>query len=164
MHVRLARHEDVESIRSVGLRTWPSTYAFAGEEYIAHGLRTWWSLEALHRSLETTTCLVAEHGGELVGLGNIDLRGETPIIWKLYVVPEAQGSGVGSALMDGLLACVRAGPTSVRLEYLAGNDRAARFYAAKQFNEVGRDPSENSGWPELVWVQRDLQVAGPDDC
>lgn len=67
MQVRHARQDDVTAIQSVGRRTWPSTYTFAGEEYIANGLNTWWSLEALERSLETTICLVAEDSGELLG-------------------------------------------------------------------------------------------------
>ncbi len=162
MQVRLARGDDVSAIQSVGRKTWPTTYAFAGEDYIANGLTTWWSVEALERSLEATTCLVADDGDQLVGMGNIDLRGEVPVIWKLYVVPESQGLGVGSALMAGLIARVPSGTSSVRLEYLAGNERAARFYAAKQFNELRREPAERPGWPELVWVERRLEMAAPD--
>jgi hypothetical protein len=30
--------------------------------------------------------LVAVGGGEVVGVGNIDVRGDVPVIWKLYVL------------------------------------------------------------------------------
>ena len=152
MKIRKARLDDVEAIISVGQRTWPTTYTFAGPEYIAKGLETWWSTEAIRRSLESTTVLVAEEDGSVTGTGNIDLRGEAPIIWKLYVVPEAQGTGVGSALIRELFGY--AGRRPVRLEYTDGNAPAAGFYAAHGFVEIRREANENPGWPEAVWVER----------
>ena len=76
--IRRAVPGDVDGIVTVGRRTWPSTYAFAGAGYVANGLAMWWSPEAVQRSLETTTVLVAEDGAAIVGTGNIDLRPETP--------------------------------------------------------------------------------------
>lgn len=69
--------------------------------------------------------LVAVDGGQVVGIGNADLRGAVPIIWKLYVLPQVQGSGVGSALLTALLNRDPAGTGSLQLEYLDGNERAA---------------------------------------
>ena len=97
-------------------------------------------------------------GDQVVGVGNIDLRGDVPIIWKLYVLPSAQASGVGSALLAALLTCVPAGTEAVRLEYLDGNERAAAFYAAKGFTELRREPGEQPGWPDTVWVERRCQT------
>jgi len=152
LEIRDALPADVPEIVSVGRRTWPATYDFAGAEYIAHGLATWWSPEAVERSLVNTTVQVADRGGEIVGTGNIDLRGEAAIIWKLYVVPEAQGSGAGSALIKSLIGY--AGGRPVRLEYLDGNTRAARFYAAHGFAEIFREPSDHEGWPATIWMER----------
>ncbi|MFD1364069.1 GNAT family N-acetyltransferase [Actinoplanes sichuanensis] len=152
MRIREAGPDDVEAIISVGQRTWPTTYRFAGPEYIAEGLETWWSPEAIRRSLENTTVLVAEQDGAVVGSGNIDLRGEAAIIWKLYVVPEAQGTGIGSALITEL--CGYADGRPVRLEYTDGNTPAAGFYAAHGFVEIRREANERPGWPEAVWVER----------
>jgi hypothetical protein len=86
--IRRADQGDVEAIVSVGRKTWPMTYKFAGAEFVADGLATWWSAEAIRRSSETTTVLVAENGEAIVGTANIDLRPEIPVIWKLYVMPE----------------------------------------------------------------------------
>lgn len=160
VEVRSAVADDVAAIQDVGRKTWPATYSFAGDDYIASGLATWWSTQALLRSLDDTTVLVATNGGQVVGLGNIDLRGAVPTIWKLYVLPQAQGSGVGSALLKALLNRIPAGTGSVQLEYVDGNERAAAFYTAKGFTELRREPGERPGWPETVWVER--QVApGP---
>lgn len=152
--VRPAVAGDVAAIQEIGRETWPATYSFAGDDYIANGLATWWSSEALLRSLDDTTVLVAVDNSQLVGVGNVDVRGAVPVIWKLYVLPQVQGSGVGSALLTALLNHVPAGTESVQLEYLDGNERAAAFYAAKGFTEVRREPGERPGWPAAVWVQR----------
>jgi GNAT superfamily N-acetyltransferase len=145
---------DVAAIREVGLATWPATYSFAGDAYIEDGLATWWSTDTLLQSVADTTVLVAVDDGVVVGVGNIDLRGDVPIIWKLYVLPDVQGSGAGSALLAALLGCVPAETESVRLEYAAGNERAAAFYAAKGFTELRREPGEQAGWPDTVWMER----------
>jgi GNAT superfamily N-acetyltransferase len=152
MDIRVATPDDVPGIITVGTRTWPTTYDFAGTDYIAHGLATWWSPEAVTRSLHTTTVLVADDHGTLTGTGNIDLRGPVPTIWKLYVLPEAQGAGTGAALLKALLAY--AGDRPVQLEYTDGNLRAARFYAAHGFRETHRTPPTTPGWPDTVWLQR----------
>ena len=140
--------------RRLVTRRGPPTYSFAGDDYVANGLATWWSTEALLRSLEATTVMVAVNGDGIVGVGNIDLLGDVPIIWKLYVLPEAQGSGAGSALLAALLDRAPTGAKSVRLEYLDGNEKAAAFYAARGFTELRREPGERPGWPETVWVER----------
>ena len=150
--IRRPTRGDVEAIISVGRRTWPATYEFAGADYVTDGLATWWSVEAIGRSLETTTVLVADSGKAIVGTGNVDLRPEIPVIWKLYVAPEAQGEGVGAALITELVGV--ADGLAVRLEYTDGNARAARFYAAHGFVEVGREANDQPGWPDAVWLER----------
>lgn len=151
VEIRDATEDDIDAIIGIGHRTWPSAYGFAGDEYVRSGLATWWSTAAIERSLRDTTVLVAAEGPELVGIGNIDLRGDVPIIWKLYVVPESQGTGAGKALMAALLG--RAPGRPVRLEYVDGNDRAARFYERRGFTELRREPGEREGWPETVWME-----------
>jgi GNAT superfamily N-acetyltransferase len=152
MQIRGARLDDVDAIVEIGSRAWPQTYAFAGADFIADGLARWWSRAAIERSLHDTTVLVADAGDRLIGVGNIDLRGAVPIIWKLYVVPEAQGTGAGTALMAELLAAAPGRP--VRLEYTDGNHRAATFYSARGFTELRREPDEHPGWPDTVWMER----------
>jgi GNAT superfamily N-acetyltransferase len=153
VEIRPAVADDVSAIQEVGLGTWPATYSFAGDEYVANGLATWWSREALLRSMADTTMLVAVDGDELVGVGNVDLRGDVPIIRKLYVLPRVQGWGVGSVLLAALLDRIRATSASVRLEYVDGNAPAAAFYTRKGFTELHREPGERSGWPDMVWME-----------
>ena len=152
MEIRRAAPADVAAIVAIGHETWPATYGFAGPDYVEYGLATWWTTEATARSLETTTVLVAAEGDDLLGVGNIDLRGEVPVIWKLYVRPAAQGGGAGSALLTALVGEAAGRP--VRLSHLAGNDRAARFYARHGFAQHHHEPAERPGWPAQVWLER----------
>ncbi|HWS34831.1 MAG TPA: GNAT family N-acetyltransferase [Actinoplanes sp.] len=152
MEIREATVADITGIVDIGRATWPETYRFAGPDYIAHGLATWWSPEAVARSLGTTTVLVATGDDGLIATGNIDLRGEVPIIWKLYVRPGAQSAGVGSALIRALLALAPDRP--VRLEHLDGNVRAACFYAGHGFTLLHRRPAGQPGWPDSIWLER----------
>ncbi len=155
LEIRTASEDDVAAIRSVGELTWPATYSFAGDDYVSHGLATWWSDEAIRRSLVTTATLVAVLDGQVVGVGNLDLHRDPPTIWKLYVVPAAQGTGAGSALLRELVAL--AGGAPVTLEYADGNQRAAGFYERQGFREVRRQPADVPGGPEIVWMERRSQ-------
>lgn len=155
--VRPATVADVDAITAIGHATWPATYDFAGSDYVEHGLATWWSPEAVTRGLATTTTLVAEADSEVVGVANVDLRPDVPVIWRLYVLPSHQGSGVGGALLRGLVEAVPAGRRAISIEYAAGNDRAAAVYAGHGFVEVRREPAEQPGWPEQIWAERPLE-------
>jgi GNAT superfamily N-acetyltransferase len=154
--VRPATEADVDEICEIGRATWPPTYAFAGQDYVAHGLATWWSADAVERGLVTTTTLVAESDGRVVGMGNVDLRPDVPVIWKLYVHPDYQGQGFGSDLLNGLVASVPAARKTVAIEYIEGNVRAASVYASRGFVEVRRDPADRPHWPKQVWAELSL--------
>jgi ribosomal protein S18 acetylase RimI-like enzyme len=158
--LRQPTDDDLEAVRRIGLETWPATYGFAGAAYVADGLARWWSVDALRESLRTSTYWLAEVEGEVVGVGNVDLRPDPPVIWKLYVLPDRHGSGVGGALLERLVGSVPADRGHVTLEYVDGNDRAAAFYAKHGFVEVRREPAERPGEPAQVWVERSVTGDG----
>lgn len=152
--VRAASVSDAAAIAAVGRATWPSTYAFAGSEFIADGLARWWSPESVIASIESTNTYLAEIDEMVVGMGNIDLRPDIPTIWKLYVRPEHQGVGAGHLLMNRLLEDMPTGAPGVVLEYVDGNENAASFYRRHGFTELRREPGEQPDWPEAVWMIR----------
>ncbi|MEV0268323.1 GNAT family N-acetyltransferase [Hamadaea sp. NPDC050747] len=154
--VRQAELTDTDGVRAIGLAAWPPTYTpLTGPEYVEWGLATWWSVEATARGIATGNVLVAEVDGRIVGMAGLGEKDGVPVLWKLYVLPETQGTGVGSALMAAVFDRVRGqGADRVRLEYLDGNDRAAAFYRAQGFREIGRttDP-DHPGLPDDVWME-----------
>jgi ribosomal protein S18 acetylase RimI-like enzyme len=82
------------------------------------------------------TVVVAEVDGRLVGFGGNDLKTITQLKW-LYVLPETQGLGVGSALLQKLETMAKsAGLDSLRLH--SATD-ATGFYRRHGYCEVPID-------------------------
>ena len=78
---------------------------------------------------------LAERDGEPVGV--LVIAGD--LLDQLYVVPAAQGSGVGSALLAHAKA-VR--PDGLRLWVFVSNEPARAFYAARGFEPIGGSDGE----------------------
>lgn len=89
---------------------------------------------------------LAERGGVPVGWCKLGLdcafpehaRGRrTMELKQLYTAPNAQGGGIGTALMDWAMAEFAArGADEVQLSVWSGNDGAQRFYARYGFEKV----------------------------
>lgn len=156
MKIRPATQEDVDAVRAVGHRTWPPTYEpLTGTQYVADGLVKYWSRAAVERLVSETVVLVAEDDdGHVTGMGNLDRAPAVPVIRRLYVLPEAHGTGTGAALMEGLVAAARECAGAVRLEYVDGNARAARFYRKQGFAPLQDPPPATPGHPATVWMER----------
>jgi ribosomal protein S18 acetylase RimI-like enzyme len=58
----------------------------------------------------------------------------------LYVRPDHQGRGVGSALLD---AAKSSGPHKIVLSTFQQNTKARAFYEARGFREIGRSDGDN---------------------
>jgi Acetyltransferase (GNAT) family len=72
---------------------------------------------------------IASHDGELVGLGNLGVRGEDAWIGGVGVVPASRRSGVGEALMRALHDEARErGVRNVWLEVILENSGAFALY------------------------------------
>jgi GNAT superfamily N-acetyltransferase len=77
---------------------------------------------------EETTYFVAEDDGRIVGFAGVS----PGWLEQLYVLPELQGHGVGSALLEAAVAARRAaGDAELRLWTLEDNEAARRFYEAR---------------------------------
>lgn len=66
--IREAGHGDVDAICAIGERTWPPTYAFAGPEYVADGIRRWWSPDVVRQGIDEHMTLVASLDDVVVGM------------------------------------------------------------------------------------------------
>lgn len=87
--------------------------------------------------LEPEASLVARVDGELVGLGNLGLRGADAWIGGVGVIPAHRGIGLGEALMRGLIAAARSrGVERLWLEVIVENTAAVRLYEKLGFAHV----------------------------
>jgi mycothiol synthase len=131
--VRPAAVADAAAIADVHTRTWQAAYAHVfGSERLA-GMDVEARAVRWRRWLaDGETAFVAERDGAVVGFvwtgpsRDEDAEGE---LYAIYVVPDAWGSGAGSALMRaGVEAMRAAGNRDAILWVLADNPRARRFY------------------------------------
>lgn len=89
------------------------------------------------RYVRAGSAWVAEPGGPILGFAAADEV--TGSVWALFVAPDAEGSGVGRALHDAVLAWARGrGLTRLGLETAPGT-RAERFYRKAGWQATGRD-------------------------
>ncbi|GAB3820571.1 GNAT family N-acetyltransferase [Kribbella italica] len=155
--VRPATLDDVDAVREVGLKTWPVAYdGLASPEFVTDGLAAWWSREAVERGIARGITLVAEGpAGEIVGMTGLGQEEGFWVMWKLYVLPDHQGSGVGKALLDAAIAALPPGTSELLLDVLVGNEKAIGFYRRNGFGPAARTPSRDLG-DELMWMSRAL--------
>jgi GNAT superfamily N-acetyltransferase len=161
IEVRAAVEDDLDAVVMVGHRTWPAAYTeLAGADYVERGLATWWTPESTLAGIQAGRVSVAERDGRIIGMAGTGPGEGCLILWKLYVLPEEQGHGAGTALLERVISeAEAAGEHVVRLEYLAGNTSAEAFYRARGFRETGREPDADGG-PDQVWMELSL-TAGP---
>jgi ribosomal-protein-alanine N-acetyltransferase len=129
--VRRARPGEGKALGAIGFAAW------AASEFAVHdaGRVDRYALLADFERLgvdRPETMLVAELAGHPVGWGAREDRNQH--ISDLWVGPEFQGQGVGTALLAALEAEIASlGFTRAELETMAGNTKAIGFYERRGF-------------------------------
>ena len=94
-----------------------------------------------------------EDGGELLGIMGIQPVGDVDLIRHAYVVPEAQGRGVGGELLEHLMGSAT---RRVLVGTWAAAEWAIRFYAGHGFEQV--TPERKSELLRVYWDIPERQV------
>jgi ribosomal protein S18 acetylase RimI-like enzyme len=150
--IRLARPDDLDGILEVGRQTWPPTYVpLVGEEYVRTGLARWWTPEGTNPSLNDGRVWVAEVGGRIVGMAMYGIADRVAEVWKLYVLPDFQGQGIGRALLTSVIEAIRDTVDQIVLAHMDGNVSAREFFERMGFVETHRE-TDQLGGPDNVWM------------
>lgn len=141
--VRRCRLGDVSRLRDLAKICWHSTYdrmlgqgqsaLVGGRVYSTFNVGYWIVQSSLSRA---SVVLVAAHGDALVGFAMAQRDGPEIILYSLYVHPDRQGKGIGSALLDAVIA-QHGEAKAIRLEVLKDNTAAIAWYQAKGFETYG---------------------------
>lgn len=152
---------DGAAVQQVAQVTWTRTYqGIIPAQVQAEFLRRAYADAMLQQRMRQNVFLVAERARTIVGF--VDLCHVEPGLAELaaiYVLPEAQGAGVGSQLLEaglGALPEVR----RLRLDVERDNQIGRRFYEAKGFAISGATVEQFAGH-DLHIIKMELQRSLP---
>ncbi|RUT31550.1 GNAT family N-acetyltransferase [Paenibacillus zeisoli] len=145
--VRPMMAADIRQVQRVARTSWNEVYeGIIPYEIQDRFLNSAYSEEMLHRRLEHSFLYVAEHQDRIIGFANFSpLSGEGTVeLTAIYLEPEVQGQGIGSALLqEGLSHSPSAKEVYVNVE--RDNEVGRKFYEAKGFMEVTEFEDEFDG-------------------
>lgn len=142
MKVRQACADDLATVSQLLHDTWHATYdATMGVEAVNDITSRWHSVDNLNRQLgDRDRCfLVTETPqGVIVGHASAVRQSlDSVCLSRLYVLPDRQGGGAGSALLSAVTDWAGRG-TTMELEVEITNTPAIGFYQKHGFSDDGR--------------------------
>jgi GNAT superfamily N-acetyltransferase len=158
MRVRRATPQDADAIAATHVASWRSAYrGLIPDAYLdalsdaEEAVR--WRASLGREDLKGKRTIVAVDGaGSVIGYATVGAD-EDPargMLWLMYVLEEAWGSGVGRALMDNAALALRElGYSEAVLWVLEQNNRARRFYEAAGWITDGARQTNDYGDIEL---------------
>ncbi len=160
--IRHMQTADMEAVREVARVTWADAYRGIVPEHVqAEFLARAYSDAALTQRMQRGTFLVVDEERCILGFANFFPRSEAEAeLAAIYVLPDAQGGGIGSALLDaGLRALAPLSSLTLRVE--RENVPARRFYEAKGFRPV-RDITQEFAGHTFRMVEMELAITGTE--
>ncbi|ATY34660.1 GNAT family N-acetyltransferase [Sphingomonas psychrotolerans] len=146
--IREAKAGDSECLALIGAATFLETFAgvLDGSAIVAHCSKEH-SAAAYHRYLAAGAeawLAEADEGGAPIGfalLATADLPGGDPAVdlelKRIYSLSRFHGTGLGSALMEVVIAAAAGRAERLLLGVYAGNSRALAFYHKHGFEQIG---------------------------
>lgn len=137
----LIRHmlkEDIQQVQKVARNSWYSTYENIIPLAIQNRfLQSAYSDENMKKRLETSYLFVAESNDEIIGFVNFSplKEGGQIELGAIYLDPDFQGAGVGSALLQKGISTIE-GIQEIFINVEKDNIIGKTFYIAKGFKQV----------------------------
>ncbi|PSL07541.1 GNAT family N-acetyltransferase [Cecembia rubra] len=140
--IKEASLSELKKVRDIALKTWPLTFAnILTPEQIDYMLNWMYQLDALTQQVikKKHIFLLAEEGDRSLGFCSYELHAKSPSktkIHKIYILPEAQGKGVGKKLIQEVaLIAKKNGDNHLFLNVNKYNQSAIDFYSKIGFYE-----------------------------
>lgn len=141
-----ANISELQKVREIALKTWPQTFAsILTPEQIVYMMNWMYQLDALRQQVleKKHVFLLAKEEDKSLGFCSYELHAKSPSktkIHKIYILPEAQGKGVGKKLIQEVAQIAkRNGDTHLFLNVNKYNQSAIDFYSKIGFYEDFRE-------------------------
>ena len=139
--IRAATGADADAVRSLADRLREGVAPWRDSSAVTKAVRAWveGSLDAMDEPGHAV--LVAETGGTILGFVTVSpgrhwSGASEPSIGELVVVPEAEGQGIGAALVEAAMAHARReGHSRISVSTGAANGRARALYRRLGFED-----------------------------
>jgi diamine N-acetyltransferase len=160
-----AKENHIPIIQRISHQTWPIAFkGILSPEQITYMLKMMYSTESLKEQMEKGHIFIlAKEKDNFVGFASFE-PGCTNLpktkIHKLYILPSAQGKGVGKKFIQELNASAEAkGDYLLSLNVNKYNSSAIRFYEKNGFKETAREDISigNGFWMEDVVMERKVE-------
>ena len=157
--VRHMQEKDIQQVQQVAQTSWHDTYAdIVSFEARDSFLQAAYNESVMQNRMENSFFHVAEVKGEIVGFANftpVTEEGKTELA-AIYLYPEQQGRGIGTALLDEGLHHIK-GVKEVMVDVEKENEKGNTFYKARGF-EVVDEFEENFAGSILKTVRMGLKI------
>src|SRR5690625_4475734 len=134
--VRHMQEKDIQQVQQVAQTSWHDTYAdIISFEARDSFLQAAYNESVMQNRMENSFFYVAEVEGEIVGFANftpVTEEGKTELA-AIYLYPEHQGKGIGTALLDEGLHHIK-GVKDVIVDVEKENEKGNTLY-----KEIGRE-------------------------
>ncbi len=141
-----AKIPDLKIIQNIAYNTWPSTFGgILSASQIKYMLDMMYSMDALIHQVKEKhhKFVLAKEGKEFLGFLSYEVNLEAATktkIHKIYILPTAQGKGVGKSLIQTAIeAALKAGNAYLFLNVNKYNTGAIDFYRKLGFSEIRKE-------------------------
>lgn len=144
--IRKMKRKDIPAIQEVAKRSWNSTYAGIIPSGVQDSfLSQAYSIKTLKKQRRSSNFYVALSNQELIGFANYSqVYSDNSIhLHAIYLHPEYQGRGIGSALLQ--IGMNHLSATKISLHVERQNNRAIQFYKQKGFHKISEFDDELEG-------------------
>ncbi|MBM7650240.1 ribosomal protein S18 acetylase RimI-like enzyme [Bacillus ectoiniformans] len=136
-NIRLMEEKDIPFIQRVAKESWADSYEGMIPSDIQEAfLKEAYSTSYLKIRMKSSLMIISEKEGVLTGFANFsEINGGACELFAIYLLPEAQGRGIGTILLkEGLVRLREVKQLFVNVE--KENLRAKRFYDARGFKVI----------------------------
>lgn len=143
--IRPATNADLRIVQQIAYATWPSTYGeILSMAQIEYMLELMYNLDTLQKQLEekSQVFLLAFSSNEILGFASYELNykdAASTKIHKIYMLPQAQGKGIGKALIEAIETTARQNGNDALILNVNQFNKAVSFYERIGFKKAGNE-------------------------